>query len=96
MSIPKSSRRMDRFVPSNPGLRSRIAHHIDFPDDSDKELMALAETMMQTQNYHFKPGGEAAFAGGAAVSLADLSTIEAEDVFASRVFAGASRPETAR
>lgn len=59
--------------------------------------MAIAETMMQTQNYHFNPDGEAAyFAGSAAVSLADLSTIEAEDVLASRVFAGASRPETVR
>ena len=30
--------RMDRFFASNPGFRSRIAHHIDFPDYSADEL----------------------------------------------------------
>ena len=34
--------RMDRFFRSNPGFRSRIAHHIDFPDYTDEELMAIA------------------------------------------------------
>ncbi len=34
--------RMDRFFQSNPGFRSRIAHHIDFPDYSDEELLAIA------------------------------------------------------
>ena len=32
--------RMDKFFASNPGFRSRIAHHIDFPDYSDDELLA--------------------------------------------------------
>ena len=31
--------RMDTFFASNPGFRSRIAHHIDFPDYSDDELL---------------------------------------------------------
>jgi probable Rubsico expression protein CbbX len=35
--------RMDRFFTSNPGFRSRIAHHIDFPDYDAEELMAIAE-----------------------------------------------------
>ena len=34
--------RMDQFFRSNPGFRSRIAHHIDFPDYSDAELMSIA------------------------------------------------------
>ncbi|WP_410216836.1 CbbX protein [Paracoccus sp. (in: a-proteobacteria)] len=43
--------RMDRFFASNPGFRSRIAHHIEFPDYSDDELLFIAEGMLQTQNY---------------------------------------------
>ncbi len=44
--------RMDKFFSTNPGFRSRIAHHIDFPDYSDGELLAIAETMLANQNYH--------------------------------------------
>ncbi len=40
--------RMDRFFQSNPGLGSRVAHHIDFPDYSVGELQAIAERMVQT------------------------------------------------
>jgi probable Rubsico expression protein CbbX len=43
--------RMDRFFGSNPGFRSRIAHHIDFPDYGDDELLRIAETMLERQNY---------------------------------------------
>ncbi|MHB8886659.1 MAG: CbbX protein [Methylovirgula sp.] len=53
--------RMDRFFRSNPGFRSRIAHHIDFPDYTDVELMAIAETMVKSQNYHFNEAGAVAF-----------------------------------
>jgi probable Rubsico expression protein CbbX len=116
------SDRMERFFRSNPGFRSRIAHHIDFPDYTDEELMAIGETMLKAQNYHLSPGAKIAFADYIAarrvlphfanarsirnaldrmrlrhanrhfgsrslVSLDDLSTIEAEDVLASRVFA---------
>ena len=43
--------RMERFFHSNPGFRSRIAHHIDFPDYSDDELLHIAEGMLGEQNY---------------------------------------------
>jgi probable Rubsico expression protein CbbX len=43
--------RMDRFFESNPGFRSRIAHHIDFPDYTDDELYRIAETMLADQSY---------------------------------------------
>jgi probable Rubsico expression protein CbbX len=43
--------RMDKFFESNPGFRSRIAHHIDFPDYSEDELFRIAETMLTSQNY---------------------------------------------
>ncbi|MCE7027958.1 CbbX protein [Jiella avicenniae] len=44
--------RMDRFFESNPGFRSRIAHHIDFPDYSNDELHKIAVGMLERQNYH--------------------------------------------
>jgi probable Rubsico expression protein CbbX len=43
--------RMDTFFRSNPGFRSRIAHHIDFPDYTDAELLRIAEIMLGRQNY---------------------------------------------
>jgi hypothetical protein len=42
---------MDKFYASNPGFRSRIAHHIDFPDYSDDELLSIAELMLRDMNY---------------------------------------------
>jgi probable Rubsico expression protein CbbX len=53
--------RMEKFFQSNPGFRSRIAHHIDFPDYSDDELLAIAELMLVAQNYHFSSDARSAF-----------------------------------
>ena len=113
--------RMETFFQSNPGVSSRIAHHLDFPDYSLEELMAIAQLLLTEQMYHFSPEAQAAFedylqrrmqqprfsnarsvrnaldrarlrqanrilARGGRVSKADLMTIEAEDVLASRVF----------
>ncbi len=47
------SDRMDTFFASNPGFRSRIAHHIDFPDYDDKELVTIAGRMLEDMNYRF-------------------------------------------
>ncbi len=52
--------RMDRFFESNPGFRSRIAHHIDFPDYSDGELFQIAEHMLDEQNYSLTPAAQKA------------------------------------
>jgi probable Rubsico expression protein CbbX len=54
--------KMDRFFQSNPGMKSRIAHHLDFPDYSSEELMAIAKLMLASQNYRFSTAGEQAFA----------------------------------
>ncbi|WP_299358854.1 CbbX protein [uncultured Paracoccus sp.] len=54
--------RMDRFFAANPGFRSRIAHHIDFPDYSDEELGRIAESMLDAQGYRFDPAAQAAMA----------------------------------
>jgi probable Rubsico expression protein CbbX len=43
--------RMDRFFASNPGMASRIAHHIDFPDYGEEELFAIAELMLERIQY---------------------------------------------
>jgi probable Rubsico expression protein CbbX len=117
------AQRMDRFFESNPGFRSRIAHHIDFPDYSDDELLRIAEKMLDQQNYLFDTKATAAMADYIARRRAQphfanarsirnaldrarlrqanrlfesakgpldakaLSTISAEDITASRVFA---------
>lgn len=53
--------RMDRFFSDVPGLSSRIGHHIDFPDYSLDELMAIGQLMLRQQQYRFSPEAEKAF-----------------------------------
>lgn len=43
--------RMDRFFSLNPGLRSRIAHHLDFPEFDTDDLFAIGERMLSEQGY---------------------------------------------
>ena len=43
--------RMDIFFRSNPGMASRIAHHIDFPDYAEKELVSIADIMLTQMHY---------------------------------------------
>lgn len=61
--------RMDTFFQSNPGLSSRIAHHIDFPDYTQEELMAICDRMLHAQNYRFGPGATEAMARYVALRL---------------------------
>jgi probable Rubsico expression protein CbbX len=117
--------RMETFFRSNPGLSSRIAHHLAFPDYQPVELMEIAQKMLQSQNYCLGEGAEEAlaryirlrvgqphFANARSVRNAldrarlrqasrlfaerdreltaqDLTTIDAGDILASRVFAQA-------
>jgi probable Rubsico expression protein CbbX len=53
--------RMDTFFQSNPGMSSRIAHHLDFPDYAHGELQAIADRMLASMNYRFGPGAREAF-----------------------------------
>lgn len=118
--------RMETFFQSNPGMSSRIAHHIDFPDYSQPELLGIADRMLETMNYRLDADARVALdeyvgrrltqphfanarsirnaldrarlrqanrlfngaAGGNStpVTAADLSTISASDILASRVF----------
>jgi probable Rubsico expression protein CbbX len=116
--------RMDTFFSANPGMQSRVAHHVDFPDFSVPELATIAEGMATGQGLTFSDDARDAlreylelrveqpwFAGARSVrngldrarmrqarrlgegenrivGLADLTTIEASDLRASRVFRG--------
>lgn len=51
---------MDKFYESNPGLSSRIANHIDFPDYTTPELLQIAKLMLQDQQYRLTPDAEMA------------------------------------
>jgi probable Rubsico expression protein CbbX len=123
--------RMETFFRSNPGMSSRIAHHLDFPDYAPDDLLRIAEKLLAAQNYRFAPEAQAAFAEYLAARIhqphfanarsvrnaldrarlrqasrlfadqerqltaAELTTIAAADIRASRVFqnaAAASRP----
>jgi probable Rubsico expression protein CbbX len=118
--------RMEAFFRSNPGMSSRIAHHLDFPDYAPADLLRIAEKLLEQQNYRFAAEARAAFeeylthrirqphfANARSVRNAldrarlrqasrlfadpervfdagDLTTIEAEDIRASRVFRAAA------
>ena len=114
--------RMETFFQSNPGMRSRVAHHLDFPDYSVPELLHISSKTLAQQNYCFGPGALQAFEQYLGLRIAqpqfanarsvrnaldrarlrqasrlfadrervltaqDLSTIEASDILASRLF----------
>jgi probable Rubsico expression protein CbbX len=52
--------RMDRFFESNPGMASRIAHHVDFPDYGEGELFAIAGLMLERMQYRLSAEAETA------------------------------------
>jgi probable Rubsico expression protein CbbX len=53
--------RMDDFFRLNPGMSSRIAHHIEFPDYTIDELLGIAQLMLDRQSYALTPDAEQAF-----------------------------------
>ena len=53
--------RMDDFFRLNPGMSSRVAHHIEFPDYTIDELLGIAKLMLDGESYAFAPGAELAF-----------------------------------
>ena len=55
--------RMETFFQSNPGVSSRVAHHLDFPDYTLHELLAIAQLMLAEQMYRFSPEALQAFEG---------------------------------
>ncbi|MFZ0971508.1 MAG: CbbX protein, partial [Solirubrobacteraceae bacterium] len=53
--------RMDEFFRLNPGMSSRVAHHIEFPDYSVAELLRIGELMLAAENYVFSEDADQAF-----------------------------------
>ena len=96
--------RMDTFFRSNPGMRSRIAHHIDFPDYAPQDLLLIADKMLEQQNYRFGPDARAAFDEYLALRIRQPQFANARSVRnaldrarlrqASRLFAERDRPLT--
>lgn len=52
---------MQRFFGMNPGLASRVAHHIEFPDYTTDELVAIAHKMLEAEAYQFTDEAERIF-----------------------------------
>jgi len=53
--------RMDSFFESNPGMRSRIAHHLDFENYDLDELVSIAQVMLDKARYYLSPEAETVF-----------------------------------
>jgi probable Rubsico expression protein CbbX len=53
--------RMDEFFRLNPGMSSRVAHHVDFPDYTVDELLAIARLMLDAESYDFSDEAQEAF-----------------------------------
>jgi len=96
--------RMDTFFQSNPGMRSRIAHHLDFPDYAADELLRIGDSMLREMDYGFDAGAHAAFEDYLQLRLAQPHFANARSVRnaldrarlrqASRLFADRDRPLT--
>jgi probable Rubsico expression protein CbbX len=54
--------RMETFFASNPGLSSRVAHHLQFEDYTKEELTGIAKLILASDNYRFSAGAQDAFA----------------------------------
>ena len=96
--------RMDTFFRSNPGMRSRIAHHLEFPDYTPAELLRIGDTMLAGMHYRFGEQAREAFDEYLALRLAQPHFANARSVRnaldrarlrqASRLFAERDRPLT--
>ncbi len=72
--------RMERFFQSNPGMSSRIAHHVDFPDYSPEELLQIAGLMLEKMQYRLSPEAEAALAEYVALRRAQPNFANARSI----------------
>jgi len=65
---------MSEFLNSNPGLRSRVNFHLDFPDYSDDELLRIADEMVKEKHYKIHDNSRA-------VLLEQLEIEKVDDTF---------------
>jgi probable Rubsico expression protein CbbX len=72
--------RMDTFFQSNPGLGSRVAHHLDFPDYTAEELQEIGHLMLEKLNYKLTPEAERVFAEYISLRMAQPQFANARSV----------------
>jgi probable Rubsico expression protein CbbX len=72
--------RMDSFFTSNPGMASRIAHHIDFPDFTLDELARIADLMVARESHGLSPAARQAFREYLALRMAQPRFANARSV----------------
>ena len=72
--------RMDSFFTSNPGMASRIAHHIDFPDFTLDELARIADLMVAGESHRFSPAARQALREYLALRMAQPRFANARSV----------------
>ncbi len=72
--------RMDSFFTSNPGMASRIAHHIDFPDFTLDELARIADLMVARESHRLSPAARQAFREYMALRMAQPRFANARSV----------------
>ena len=72
--------RMDSFFTSNPGMASRIAHHIDFPDFTLDELVRIADLMVARESHRFSHAARQAFREYLALRMAQPRFANARSV----------------
>jgi probable Rubsico expression protein CbbX len=72
--------RMDQFFESNPGMSSRIAHHLDFEAYDIDELVAIAHMMLDGSAYYLSAEAEAAFREHLAARMGQPRFANARDV----------------
>jgi probable Rubsico expression protein CbbX len=72
--------RMDRFFESNPGMRSRVAHHLDFAAYEPDELLAIGELIMDRSSYYLSDEATAAFRDHLSAQMSDPHFANARSV----------------
>ncbi len=72
--------RMEAFFASNPGMSSRIAHHLEFPDYTLDELAAIGALMLERQRYRLSAEAEETFRGYLARRMAQPRFANARSV----------------
>jgi probable Rubsico expression protein CbbX len=96
--------RMERFFQCNPGMSSRIGHHIEFPDYAHRELLLIAERLLERIQYRLSPEAKVALDEYLARRMAQARFANARSVRnaldrarlrqASRLFAARGEPLT--
>jgi hypothetical protein len=72
--------RMDVFFESNPGMRSRVAHHLDFAPYQVDELLQIGELMLDQSSFYLSPEAKAAFRGYLSQSMGEPGFANARSV----------------